>query len=47
MKRLTDPIIVEPTDIIVKVSLSCICGSDLHVFYEHEKGLDQRYGNGA
>ena len=39
-ETVDDPIIVEPTDVIVKVSLTCICGSDLHVYHEHEKGLD-------
>jgi 2-desacetyl-2-hydroxyethyl bacteriochlorophyllide A dehydrogenase len=37
---VTDPVIVQPTDVIVKVKLCAICGSDLHVYHEHEKGLD-------
>ena len=35
-----DPSIVAPTDVIVSVKLSAICGSDLHVYRAHEKGLD-------
>ncbi|MEQ9424482.1 MAG: alcohol dehydrogenase family protein [Cyclobacteriaceae bacterium] len=36
-----DPEIIQPTDAIVRVEWSAICGSDLHVYREHEKGLDQ------
>lgn len=39
-ESIADPAILKPGDAIVKVKLSCICGSDLHVYYEHEKGLD-------
>lgn len=39
-ESIADPAILQPGDVIVKVKLSCICGSDLHVYYEHEKGLD-------
>ena len=35
-----DPQIEHPTDVIVKVLLSAICGSDLHVYHERETGLD-------
>jgi len=35
-----DPEILKPEDVIVKVEWSAICGSDLHVYREHEKGLD-------
>ena len=35
-----DPKLLTPQDVVVKVKLTCICGSDLHVYYEHEKGLD-------
>jgi threonine dehydrogenase-like Zn-dependent dehydrogenase len=39
-ESVTDPSIVNPSDVIVKVALTAICGSDLHVYREHEKGLD-------
>ncbi|MCB0914230.1 MAG: zinc-binding dehydrogenase [Actinobacteria bacterium] len=41
-----DPSIVEPTDVIVKVALSCICGSDLWPYRGvHEVGSAQRIGH--
>jgi threonine dehydrogenase-like Zn-dependent dehydrogenase len=39
-ESIPDPEILAPTDVIVKVNLCAICGSDLHVYHEHEKGLD-------
>lgn len=39
-ESIPDPEILLPTDVIVKVTLCAICGSDLHAYYEHEKGLD-------
>ncbi len=39
-QTVTDPVIVHPTDAIVRVSLSGICGSDLHVYHGRETGLD-------
>lgn len=30
--EVPDPVIQEPTDIIIKVTSSCICGSDLHLY---------------
>jgi threonine dehydrogenase-like Zn-dependent dehydrogenase len=32
VKQVPDPVIQEPTDIIIKVTSSCICGSDLHLY---------------
>lgn len=40
-ESIPDPEILSPTDAIVKVTLCAICGSDLHVYHEHEKGLDR------
>ena len=40
-ETLPDPGIVDQEDVVVRVKLACICGSDLHVYYELEKGLDQ------
>jgi threonine dehydrogenase-like Zn-dependent dehydrogenase len=35
-----DPKILSPFDVIVHIKVCAICGSDLHVYHEHEKGLD-------
>ncbi len=35
-----DPAIEDPRDAVVKVTLTAICGSDLHVYHGREKGLD-------
>jgi threonine dehydrogenase-like Zn-dependent dehydrogenase len=37
---VADPVILHPTDAVVKISLSGICGSDLHVYYGREEGID-------
>jgi threonine dehydrogenase-like Zn-dependent dehydrogenase len=39
-ETIPDPELILPTDVIVKVKQCAICGSDLHVYHEHEKGLD-------
>ena len=39
-ESIDDPKIITPTDVIVSVKLCAICGSDLHAYHEHEKGLD-------
>lgn len=39
-EQIPDPSIVAPTDVIVKVELCAICGSDLHVFHGRETGID-------
>lgn len=36
-----DPRIVAPTDAIVRVERTAVCGSDLHVYHERERGLDR------
>ena len=40
-ESVDDPTLREPTDAVVQVELSAICGSDLHVYHEREKGLDR------
>jgi threonine dehydrogenase-like Zn-dependent dehydrogenase len=35
-----DPELVQPTDAVLRVELSAICGSDLHVYRGTERGLD-------
>ena len=37
---VTDPAILAPTDAIVRVTACAICGSDLHVYHEREKGIE-------
>jgi len=37
-ESVPDPKIQHPKDVIVKVLLSAICGSDLHVYHKREKG---------
>jgi threonine dehydrogenase-like Zn-dependent dehydrogenase len=39
-ESIPDPEILDATDVIVKVKLCAICGSDLHVYHDHEKGCD-------
>lgn len=39
-QSVPDPTILEPTDAIVQISLSGICGSDLHVYHGRETGID-------
>jgi threonine dehydrogenase-like Zn-dependent dehydrogenase len=39
-ESIEDPSILNPTDAIVRVTCCAICGSDLHVYHEHEKGID-------
>lgn len=40
-KQTSDPSIIHPTDAIVKISLSGICGSDLHVYHGKETGIEK------
>lgn len=39
-ESVPDPQILQPTDVIVKMKVCAICGSDLHVYHEREKGID-------
>ena len=39
-ESVADPEILSPTDVIVKVKVCAICGSDLHVYHDLEKGID-------
>jgi threonine dehydrogenase-like Zn-dependent dehydrogenase len=40
-ESVPDPVIETPTDAIVRLRLGAICGSDLHVYHERERGLDR------
>lgn len=39
-ESIPDPGIIDASDVIVRVKACAICGSDLHVYHEHEKGID-------
>jgi len=45
-ESIADPVLLASTDVIVKVTCCAICGSDLHVYYEHEKGIDRHTAMG-
>ena len=38
--QIADPILVADTDVIVQVTHTAVCGSDLHVYHARETGLD-------
>ena len=40
-RSVSEPQILEPTDVIVQITLSGICGSDLHVYHGRETGIDE------
>ncbi|MFB0627728.1 alcohol dehydrogenase catalytic domain-containing protein [Streptomyces sp. AB3(2024)] len=37
VENVPDPKIVEPTDAIVRITLACVCGSDLHPYHSMDK----------
>ena len=39
--EMADPEIQQPTDVILKVTMAGLCGSDLHLFHGREVGVDQ------
>ncbi len=39
-QSVSDPIIIDSSDAIVQITMSGICGSDLHVYHGRETGLD-------
>src|SRR5215204_4366068 len=40
-QSVSDPQILQDTDVIVQITLSGICGSDLHVYHGRETGIDE------
>lgn len=40
LAEVPEPVLQEDGDVVVKVELAGICGSDLHVYHEREKGID-------
>jgi threonine dehydrogenase-like Zn-dependent dehydrogenase len=45
-ETIPDPQLLVPTDAIVKVNRCAICGSDLHVYYGREQGIDHHTAMG-
>jgi threonine dehydrogenase-like Zn-dependent dehydrogenase len=45
-ESIQDPQIISPSDVIIKVKQCAICGSDLHVFYGREEGIDHHTAMG-
>lgn len=45
-ESIPDPEILAPTDVIVRVKRCAICGSDLHVYYGREQGIDHHTAMG-
>lgn len=45
-ESIPDPGILSPSDVIVKVKQCAICGSDLHVYYGREEGIDHHTAMG-
>ncbi len=40
VRELSDPVIEQPADAIVRIQLAGLCGSDLHPFFGRELGID-------
>ena len=38
--RVPDPVLREPTDVIVKITATAICGSDLHLYDGLQPGME-------
>lgn len=45
-ETIQDPQIIDDSDVIVRVKRCAICGSDLHVFYGRERGIDHHTAMG-
>jgi 2-desacetyl-2-hydroxyethyl bacteriochlorophyllide A dehydrogenase len=40
LDTVAEPTLLAPTDVVLQVRLSAVCGSDLHVYHGREKGID-------
>lgn len=40
LTEVPEPVVLEDGDVVVDVELAGVCGSDLHVYHEREKGID-------
>jgi threonine dehydrogenase-like Zn-dependent dehydrogenase len=45
VEDIPDPVIAEPTDAIVRVVRTCICGSDLHPYHNKKPGAGSQIGH--
>ncbi len=43
IRNVEDPKILEPTDAIIRITATAICGSDLHLYHHGEAVLEKRY----
>lgn len=43
VKTVADPKIIEPTDAIIKITASGICGSDLHLYHQGDMFMDKDF----
>ncbi len=43
IRNVDDPKIVEPTDAIIRITATAICGSDLHLYHHGEAVLEKGY----
>lgn len=43
VKKVADPKIIEPTDAIIKITASGICGSDLHLYHQGDMFMDKDF----
>lgn len=39
-ESVPDPVLVDETDVVVRVEAAGLCGSDLHIYFGRERGLD-------
>ncbi len=42
VEDVADPSIVDPTDVVVRITTSAVCGSDLHQYHGRGGGLVER-----
>lgn len=43
IRNVEDPKILEPTDVIIRITATAICGSDLHLYHHGEAVLEKGY----
>lgn len=45
-ETVPDPVLIESTDVIVKIKYCAVCGSDLHIYHGREAGIDHHTAMG-
>mgnify|MGYP000037197868 CR=1 FL=1 len=43
VRNVSDPTIIEPTDAIIRITATAICGSDLHLYHHGGAVLEEGY----